>query len=365
MGLVLASLGPVMLAFTAQTAASIEQLAVIFSARAIGHVGGCIVGGWLLDKLPGGGHRLMVASLLALAIGTALQPLASSVGALACLTALQGLGMGFLDPCCNVLMLWLHGKGSAPWMQAMHCCFGVGALLSPLLVRAAQASSATSSYHSAFYAISCFLLVAALPFLLLPSPPPPPQRAAPSQARVDGPQRCCDVVRMLLTDAALLATLISVILGIYVGAEVSYGAYVLVYSHQRLGIAEGDGQYITAVFWGSLALGRLAAMCISVRVSSTRIMWAVFSGCVACALLLLVLPTERTLWVGSALLGALMAPTFPTLYTLAGSFMPVSGRVATVFVIGASAGVMNYLFHLYTSRCKTLTLPLPSTSTRS
>ena len=64
MGLVLASLGPVMLAFTAQTAASIEQLAVIFSARAIGHVGGCIVGGWLLDKLPGGGHRLMVASLL-------------------------------------------------------------------------------------------------------------------------------------------------------------------------------------------------------------------------------------------------------------------------------------------------------------
>ena len=72
MGLVLASLGPVMLAFTAQTVASIEQLAVIFSARAIGHVGGgCIVGGWLLDKLPGGGHRLMAASLLALAIGTA------------------------------------------------------------------------------------------------------------------------------------------------------------------------------------------------------------------------------------------------------------------------------------------------------
>jgi hypothetical protein len=63
-----------MLAFTAQTVASIELLAVIFSARAIGHIGSCIVGGWLLDKLLGGGHRLMVASLLALAIGTALQP---------------------------------------------------------------------------------------------------------------------------------------------------------------------------------------------------------------------------------------------------------------------------------------------------
>ena len=51
---------------------------------------------------------------------------------------------------------------------------------------------------------------------------------------MDGPQRCCDVLRMLLTDAALLATLIPFILGIYVGAEVSYGAYVLVYSHARI-----------------------------------------------------------------------------------------------------------------------------------
>jgi FHS family Na+ dependent glucose MFS transporter 1 len=346
MGLVLASLGPVMLALTAQASASIEELAVIFSARAIGHVGGCIVGGWLLDRLKGWGHRLMVASLLALAAGTALQPSARSVAALACLTALQGLGMGFLDPCCNVLMLWLHGSGSAPWMQAMHCCFGVGALLSPLLVRAAQASSTTVSYHSAFYAISGFMLVAALPFLLLPPPPPPPPRAAPQDAAtgVCCTQRSCTALKLLITDAAILITIVSAILGIYVGAEVSYGAYVLVYANQRLGVDEGDGQYITAVFWGSLALGRLAAMCFAVRVSSTRIMWIVFIGCVACALVLFALPSQRALWAASALLGALMAPTFPTLYTLAGSFMPVSGRVATVFVIGASAGVIDFFF---------------------
>ena len=44
MGLVLASLGPVMLALTAQTSSSLEQLSVIFSARAVGHVAGCVVG---------------------------------------------------------------------------------------------------------------------------------------------------------------------------------------------------------------------------------------------------------------------------------------------------------------------------------
>jgi MFS transporter, FHS family, Na+ dependent glucose transporter 1 len=341
MGLVLASLGPVMLALTAQTAASVDELAVIFSARALGHVGGCIIGGWLLDKLRGGGHRLMVASLLALSACTALQPMTRSVGALACLTALQGVGMGFLDPCCNVLLLWLHGSRSAPWMQAMHCCFGVGALLSPLLVRAAQAASATRSYHSAFYGIAGFLLAAALPFLLLPSPPPPAHRVSPASAIWRG---CCsrslrDVLRLLLADAALLVTLVATILGIYVGAEVSYGAYVLVYAHQELDISEGNGQFITAVFWGCLALGRLAAMFIAMRMPPVRMLWIAFTGCCACALVLLALPSVRVIWAASAVLGFCMAPVFPTLYSLAGSYMSVSGRVATVFVIGASAGV--------------------------
>jgi FHS family Na+ dependent glucose MFS transporter 1 len=237
-----------------------------------------------------------------------------------------------------VLLLALHGMRSGSWMQAMHCCFGVGALLSPLLVRAAQTSSPSATYHLAFYGISSFLLVAALPFLLLP----PPQRAAPPHAQTDGcfSRHPCHTMPLLLTPAALLVALIALILGIYVGAEVSYGAYILVYAHQRLAVDESDGQYITALFWGSLALGRLAAACAAVRLSPTRMMWLVFVGCVACSLLLLTLPTVPALWAASALLGALMAPTFPTLYTLAGSYMPVSGRVATVFVLGASAGVM-------------------------
>ncbi len=355
MGLVLASLGPVMLALAAQTAASIDELAVIFSARALGHVAGCVVGGWLLDRLRGWGHRLMVASLLALAVGTALQPSARSVGVMACLTAVQGVGMGFLDPCCNVLLLWLHRSRSAPWMQAMHCCFGVGAFMSPLLVRAAQASSSAASFHSAFYGISACLVAAAVMFLLLPAPPPPPQRAAPHAAKSGRSgevgacgswwrglvERPCDALRLrpLLTDTTLLVVLVAVILGVYVGAEVSYGAYVLVYAHQRLEIEEGEGQYMTAVFWGSLALGRLAAIGVAQRLSPTRMLWVVFCGCAVCTLALVALPSARVLWAASAALGALMAPTFPTLYTLAGSFNPVSGRVATVFVIGASAGV--------------------------
>jgi hypothetical protein len=54
---------------------------------------------------------------------------------------------------------------------------------------------------------------------------------------------------------------------------------------------------------------------------------------------MLALPSVQVQWVGSGLLGALMAPIFPTLYALAASFMLVSGSAANLFVIGASAGV--------------------------
>jgi FHS family Na+ dependent glucose MFS transporter 1 len=333
-----------MLALAAQTNASIQQLAFIFSTRALGHVVGCVVGGWMLDKFRGGGHRLMVASLVLLSAGTALQPSASSVGVLAFLSALQGAGMGFLDPCCNVLLLWLHGSGSAPWMQAMHCCFGIGAFLSPLLVRAAQASSITASYHPSFYAMSAVLIVATVPFLLLPSPTAPtaPTPTAPT-THPSFSRRSCNCLQPLFTDTAVLVALTASILGVYVGAEVSYGAYVLVYAHEQLHVAEGDGQYITALFWGCLALGRLLAVFVTIRITPACMMWIVCFGCVVCAVVLLALPSVHILWVGSAALGAFMAPTFPTLYTLVGSYTTASGRVATVLVMGASAGVCDVL----------------------
>jgi hypothetical protein len=65
-----------------------------------------------------------------------------------------------------------------------------------------------------------------------------------------------------------LLLLVALLLGVYVGLEVSFGAYILVYSHERLGLDEvgpplhssrelislimciqSAGQYLTAVYW--------------------------------------------------------------------------------------------------------------------
>jgi hypothetical protein len=92
---VLASLGPVMLALSVQTGAELDDLAFLFTSRAVGYLLGSIISGYLVDKVPG--HRLMFAGLLANSVATGLFPLMKSIPPLAGLSSVQGLTMGFLD----------------------------------------------------------------------------------------------------------------------------------------------------------------------------------------------------------------------------------------------------------------------------
>ncbi len=145
----------------------------------------------------------------------------------------------------------------------MHCFFGIGALVSPLLVRASQ--SATSSFHSAFWAFAAILFVSALSFLFLPSPKPPQDSLEHGSA---GSLGFLAALRRMSRASVCLLLLVALLLGVYVGVEVSFGAYILVYSHERLAFDEvgplyhpsrelrfltpciqSAGQYLIAVYW--------------------------------------------------------------------------------------------------------------------
>jgi MFS family permease len=74
------------------------------------------------------------------------------------------------------------------------------------------------------------------------------------------------------------------------------------------------------------------------RLSPKQMLCIDFSGCVFWSAVLLAFSSKVVLWLSSALFGLFMASIFPTVLTLAESFMPISGKVATVFVVGASLG---------------------------
>ncbi len=88
----------------------------------------------------------------------------------------------------------------------------------------------------------------------------------------------------------------------------------------------------------NIALGRFLAVFVSMRLSPKQMLCIDFLGCVFWSVILLLVNVRFVLWLSSALFGLFMASIFPTLLTLAESFMPISGKVATVFVVGASLG---------------------------
>ncbi|XP_022252238.1 uncharacterized protein LOC106468196 isoform X2 [Limulus polyphemus] len=108
-----------------------DSIEYIYTARYGGYLVGSIAGGILFDRY--NRQFLLFLSLLATAVGIVVMPFCAKLAALMTCTAITGITMGFLDTGGNVWCLDLWGKKSAPIMQALHFCFGLGAFIAPLV----------------------------------------------------------------------------------------------------------------------------------------------------------------------------------------------------------------------------------------
>eukprot|EP00049_Salpingoeca_infusionum_P020866 m.365456 g.365456 ORF g.365456 m.365456 type:complete len:548 (-) comp31491_c0_seq1:128-1771(-) len=134
LGMILAMLGPTLLDLSHQVNGTLGQLAYVFTARSTGYLIGCIVGGFLFDRVSNALPYLS-GTLACTALSGFLVPTMKTVFRLGAVCSLQGLGMGFLDTGGNVLLLRLWGADCGPYLQALHFSFGLGAFLSPLITK--------------------------------------------------------------------------------------------------------------------------------------------------------------------------------------------------------------------------------------
>ena len=135
-GLSLSVLGPALSNLQHQAGVSLRAVSSIFVAQAIGYLFGTLTSGRLIDRALG--HRLYAGSLLLLAAAFAILPSASSLAWLCVVFALIGFAGGAVDAAGNTFVLWSRTSNPGSLMNALHLCFGIGALLCPLLVDRSQ-----------------------------------------------------------------------------------------------------------------------------------------------------------------------------------------------------------------------------------
>lgn len=321
LGATTAASGPSLPKLAEHTASGLDKISLIFVFGSLGYLIGSFLGGRAYDRLPG--HKLMAISLLALALVSALIPIAPALWLLLVAMFLSGFASGIVDVGCNTLLLWTHGNKAGPFMNGLHFFFGVGSFIAPLIL--ARVLLQTGEILWLFWSMAIACLPIAILCWLLPQPSSHTQAQESNKASFP----------------VLPVVLIVILFILYVGLELGFANWIYTYT---LSLDLGDAvtsAYLTSGFWGAFTLGRLLGIWVSTRARSLTILYTDLVGCaISAVIIMLWKESPLALWVGSIGLGLAMASIFPTILMLAGERIQVTGAITGWFLVGAGAGSM-------------------------
>ena len=322
-GLTGSVLGPTLPRLVEQAGGRTSVTGSLLAAHSVGFLVGSLGGARLFDRL--NGHTVMAGSLILMALGLAVAPLAPTLWLLAFVLVALGAAECTLDAGANTLLVATHGARTGPYLNGLHFFYGVGAFLAPVIV--AQATVRGAGVGLAYWLLALLVFPVAVPFFNLS---PPAQRAA-AHGDASEPRRARRVLVFLLATFLFL----------YLGAEVGFSGWIYTYV-VSLGMSDAEGAaYLTSAFWGALTLGRLLAVPLAARIGPRAMLAADLAGCVlSIAVIVLSGGSFFAVCAGTLGLGLSMASIFPATFWLAGSGVGLDGRTTGWLLVGASCGAI-------------------------
>ncbi len=274
---------------------SLAELGLLLAVWSAGYFAGAALNGRLTHRV-GAGPLLAGSTSVSAAALLAIAATPSWLGLLAATLAL-GWGGGLLDAGVNA---FVATRGRAREMGLLHAAFGIGATLGPLVM--AAAIQAPGSWRTAYGALGAahVALAAGLWRTRDRWGEVPAGRAAPPPRR----------------PAAWLLVASLAVFFLYTGVEVAAGQWAFSLFTESRGMSNGPAGAWVAAYWGALTAGRLALGAVGDRVAP---------GAVVRGGLLLVLAGAALLWpaepdwaapLGLVVIGAGLAPVFPSLMLL-------------------------------------------------
>ncbi len=328
------AVGPTLGPFATQVGVGLSTIGVILTTRSLGYLAGALGSGRWIDRIRI--HRgLAAAALLAGAVLAAL-PWARSLGLLVVLVVPLGLATAGLDVGVSTMLLRTHRDGAAPFISALHFCYGTGGLAAPFLVAAFAAGRETSVYPL----LSVGFALLALVYLTLPEAAQSPTRAATMSdsavksaiqpARVAAPRQPKSGFRAATT-----------VILFYVGAEIGFASWL--YEFVNLQFASTAATSITGAFWAAFSLSRLGAVFAARRFAPERILAAAFAGGLAFTLLLVFSPHALgVVWIGAIGVGAAVGPAYPNIVTAYSHRYELTGKRFGAIAVASCTGSMVF-----------------------
>ncbi|MBW6465940.1 MAG: MFS transporter [Brevefilum sp.] len=322
-GVGISLLGPLLPFLADKVNVSIGQMGFAFTAQNLGYMLGSVGGSWLYDRFKS--HTLMVLSIALMVLMGLIVPLMGTFDTLLLVLFWLGLGLGLLDVGANVSLVWIFQSRVGPFMNALHFAFGVGAILTPLILSTVMGWTGGSLTWAIWVLVVLFL-----PGFVMLLAHPSPQYMEKNQDQ-----------REAETNTHGLIALLILLIFFAVGVQIGFGGWIFTYVSE-LGIANlTTASLITSIFWGSLTLGRLIAIPVSKKVSLASMLLFNLSLLVLVLGLILIWPLRLwMMWAGSAGMGLATSLLFPTTLSFAESKLNMTGRVTGLFFLGSGLGMM-------------------------
>ncbi|XP_019063992.2 sodium-dependent glucose transporter 1 [Fukomys damarensis] len=338
----IAILGPTFQDLARNVNLNMSSLSEIFVGRAVGYLGGSVLGGILFDCV---NHFLLLGvSLLATTLGLHLVPFCKSAVLLVVMMSVFGVSYGTMDTGGNVLILALWGDKGAPHMQALHFSFALGAFLAPLLAKLALGTTVSAENHTE------------------PDLHPPALNQSP-EAGPDPLFAAPDDLNLLWAYASVGAYTFVVSVFLFAlffkkpskhgkstaSAQVSRRAkyhkallcLLFMFFFFYVGAQESEAAGLNSIFWGTFAACRgLAIFFATCLQPGTMILLSNIGSLVSSLFLVLFDKNPLCLWIATSVYGASMASTFPSGISWLEQYTSINGKSAAFFVIGGALGEM-------------------------
>lgn len=310
-GMSLSMLGPALTELREKSDSGIGAIGVLFAGQSLGYIVGSIAGGRLYDRFDG--HRVYAIGLAVLGVGLLAVPHLETRPTLFVAFVVMGLGASSVDLGANTLIIWELRSNGRRAMNLMHMCFGIGAVIAPLLVYLGLGITAAAG--------AAFCAVMAVWALRIPAP------RRPAVARAEH------------TTATLpMLALLGVFFTLYVGTEIGFAGWIKTYG-EEIAFSEFAATWLTTIFWLTFTIGRAIASYLAHRVAPLAVLWVTCVATVAAAAVLIVGDgAAGVVWVGTALMGLATGPQFAAMMNLVEQRIDVSGSATTWFVGGAGVG---------------------------
>ena len=324
MGLGVAAVGPTLVELAQQTNGALKDISIVFSMRALGYLIMARFIGHIYDKSHG--HRVMSMAMVCMGAFYFAVPFATHLWVLSPVILLAGIASAFVDLGGNIMILWAVKKNLGPNMNGLHFSFGLGAFVSPILVALILQATSVGIY------IYTLIGLLSLPVAFWIFKTPAPKHPAVSKKYEDAPGRL----------PPLLLGIIVLFFILYAGSEQSLGGWIHTYGVRQNGMEEVTASYLTSLFWGAIALGRLLAIPLAQRFQAKYLVLVQTFGTAIVYVMMMLFPhVELVTWLGAGLAGLLMSSIFPLMLAYLERYIAGSGKLTSWVFIGASTGGMS------------------------